>query len=183
MAGVTRYTIPTNKIIVFNPFAKLPTTMCKIETETSCIPGNLVKSYNQTDNQIVVNTVGNPPLGFLGYEATNPRYTTGAATPMAVTGTYADGDVVAVHNGPGVVWMGNVATHNYMGDLLCAAAVGELTTALATSVTITSGGTSVLSCSSVPPFTFAGAIPGQGPIVAIAEADINNTFGPCRSLI
>jgi len=181
MAGVQRYTAPTNKIIVFNPYAKLPTTMCSVQTDTDMCPGNLVKRYSTTDNQIIVNTVNNPPLGWLGYEETNPKYTNEAS--MLVTGTYAADDIVAVHNGPGVVWMGNVATHNYMGDPLCAAAAGELTTALATSVTIPSGGTSVLSCSSVPTFTFAGAIPGQGPIVAIAEADINDTFGPCRSLI
>ena len=182
MTGVPGYTIPTNKIIIFNPYAKLPTRTCKVETPTSMCPGNLVmRAGTANDSEIIVNTVGNPPLGWLGWEDTHPKYTVGASKVM--TDAYDDNAIVAVHNGPGVVWLGNVATHNYMGDLLCPAAAGELTTALATSVSIPSGGTSVLSCSSVPTFTFAGAIPGQGPIVAIAEADINNTFGPCRSLI
>lgn len=182
MAGVTGYTAPVNKVIVFNPYAKLPTRMMKVQTNTSMIPGNLVKRYSTTDNQIIVNTVNNPPLGFLGYEDTPLEYTTGAE--MAITGTYAADDIVAVHNGPGVVWMGNVATHNYPGDLLCAAASGELTTAAALAATIPAGGTTVTTAtSSNPTITFTGAVPTQGPIVAIAEADINDTFGPVRSLI
>lgn len=182
MVGATRYTAPTNKIIVFNPYAKLPTTMCKVNTAANCIPGRLVQRSGTSDAEIVVNTVNTPPLGFLGYEETNPLYTTIAG--KGITDTYAVDAIVAVHNGPGVVWMGYVTGHVYMGDLLSPGAAGVLVPTTALSATIPAGGTTVTTAtSSNPTITFAGGYPPQGSICAISEADISTAQGPVRSLI
>jgi hypothetical protein len=187
MAGEKGYTKPANKIIVFNPYAKLPTVECKIHTATNCIPGRLAAVYSNADAEVVVNTVNNTPIGWFGFEATNPKYTVGAE--MAITDEYEVDAIVAIHNGPGIVFVGHVANgqHIYRGNVLCAAADGELTAATAIVGTIPSGSTSLLSSSSVPTITMAGGLPPQGLPVAIAEAEINASgaaaTGCVRSLL
>ena len=171
MAGSTGYTKPTNKVVVFNPYAKLPTQNLKVHTAASCIPGRLVKRYTTADGEVIVNTVGNPPIGFLGYEATNPKYVTGAGTAganMLITDAYAVDSIVAVHNGPGVVYVGWLAsgTHVYQGDLLVPAAAGTLDTAAAITVTQVTGTAHNIDVT-------AGSVPVGGPVVAIAEQEID----------
>jgi hypothetical protein len=161
MAGAAGYTIPTNKIIVFNPYAKLPTTTCKVQTATNMIPGRLVKRNSTSDADIIVNTSANTPIGWLGFEETNAKYTAGAE--MAITDAYAVNDVVAVHNGPGVVFKGWLTTGQtvYKGTPLVAGGDGELTPAA--SISLTETGTSTHHSAS------AGSIPVGGLVIAIAE--------------
>jgi hypothetical protein len=163
MAGELGYTVPTNKIIVFNPYAKLPTQTCKVQTATNMIPGHLVKRNSTSDADIIVNTAANTPIGWLGYEETNPKYTTLAATAMAITDAYAVDAIPAVHNGPGVVWKGWLADGQtcYKGSELVAAANGEMSVAASISLTETA--------SSKHHSASAGSIPVGGSVIAIAE--------------
>ena len=161
MTGIAGYIKPTNKIIVFNPYAKLPTTMAKVQTATNMIPGRLVKRYSTNDGDIIVNTAAVTPTGWLGYEATNPKYTTGAS--MAITDAYAVNDIVAIHSGPGVVFVGWLTTGQtvYRGTPLVASGDGELMAAASISLTETATETHHSAT--------AGSIPVGGLVIAIAE--------------
>ena len=161
MAGALGYTVPTNKIIIFNPYAKLPTQTCKVNTATNMIPGHLVKRSGTSDAEIVVNTAANTPIGCLGWEETNAKYTT--LDEMEITDAYAVNSIVAVHNGPGVVWKGWLSDGEtcYKGSPLVAGSNGEMTVAVSISLTETA--------SSKHHSASAGSIPIGGSIIAIAE--------------
>ena len=177
MAGATGYTKPTNKIIVFNPYAHLPTTTCKVQTATNMIPGRLVKRYSTSDAEIIVNTLANTPIGWLGYEHTNPKYTTDAS--MAITSAYAVNDIPAVHNGPGVVFVGWLTTGQtvYKGTPLVASGDGEMMPAAATASALVSGDVGHHT-------TTTGSIPVGGLVIAVAEEYATGAVSFCaRSLI
>jgi hypothetical protein len=87
---------------------------------------------------------------------------------MAITDAYLVDSIPAVHNGPGVVYVGWLASgeHVYQGDLLVPAALGTLSLAASISVTQITGTAHNID-------TTAGSIPIGGPTVAVAEQEVN----------
>ncbi len=162
-------TAPTNKVLVQgNPL----TDEKLIETVTSMYAGRLVKK-GTADHQIVVNTVNNPPLGWLGYDGAHPD-----KKPATVDTIYTAVDAPILYGGNFVI-NGRLASGQNVtaGTLLAPAASGELTeaTTLTGTVTIATGSTAVTSDKAQPDesVVFGGALPTQGMVVAQAMESVD----------
>jgi len=172
------YTKPTNKIVVAgNPLVQEQV----VQTATNMIPGRLCKKGTAV-NQVVVNTVGNTPLGWIGYEQTQAKY----IDAHTIATAYSANDVIAVLNGGGFVIIGCMANGQNCtkGVLLGAAADGELTAAAAITATIPAGNTTVCTgTSSVPIVTVTGHYPPLGLVVGIAEELIDASGAACTGMV
>ena len=153
---------PTNKIVA----AGRPLVQeLKIETVTNLYPGRLVKK-GTNDDDIVVNTAANPPVGWLGYEQANPAF-----KPASVDTIYgAAEDLVPVLNGGGFVVVGRLASGQSVvkGDPLVPVANGEL--AKGAALTITASGAANITDGQAVTGSGYGS---EGPIVGYAEETVD----------
>lgn len=155
---------PNNKIVV----AGDPLVMQqKIETATNCYPGRLVKK-GTNDDDVVVNTAGGSPTGWLGYEQI------GIGVPDDVDSIYPVNAQAPVLYGGKFVIVGHLASGENVAkdDLLVPAANGELKKASA--IAVASGATQVTS-SSANGAIVSGSIPTEGLPVAKAMESVNAT--------
>jgi len=158
----TGFKKPNNKIVA----AGEPLVQeLKVETATNMYPGRLVKK-GTNDDDIVVNTASGMPVGWLGYEQTNPQY-----KPANVDTAYAANDYAAVLNGGGFVIVGRLASGESVnkGDLLVPAANGELQEA--DTLEIASGSTTVTSTAANGDIITGHY--GDAPVVAVAEETVD----------
>jgi hypothetical protein len=151
-----------------------------IETVTTMYPGRLVKK-GTADHQIVVNTVNNSPLGWLGYEQTENEEDKPDTVDTIWTAKWAP-----VLYGGGFVVVGSLANGVgavTAGSLVCAAAAGEVTSATALTATTPTGTTAVTSTSATPAMTQGGAIPAQGELVGKLLVDADSTASAVDCII
>lgn len=113
---------PTNKIIAGG---RPLTQELKVETATNMYPGRLVTKGTNADD-IIVNTASTSPIGWLGYESTNPVF-----MPDTVDTIYVINSQAAVHSGGNFFVVGRLASGQNVtkGAKLIPAANGELTAA------------------------------------------------------
>jgi len=167
---------PTNKIVVGGePLVQ----ELKVETATNMYPGRLV-TKGTNDDDVVVCGATDKPIGWLGFEHTQPAY-----RPADVDTIYAQNDQAAVLNGGHFFIVGRLASGENVskGDWLVPAANGELKAASA--LTVDSGATTVTS-SAANGAIISGEV-GDNIVVAIAEESVDATAGAAdimvRSLI
>ena len=165
---------PSNKIIVQGEPLMTPFL---IETVTTMYAGRLVKK-GTADHQIVVNTVNNPPLGWLGFEQTENEEDKPDTVDTIWTAKWAP-----VLYGGHFVIVGSLASGQNLtaGALLAPAAAGELTEATALTATTPTGSTAVTSTSATPAMTQGGAKPAQGEVVAklLVDCDASGAAADC----
>jgi len=88
----TGFKTPTNKIV----FGGAPIVQeLKVESATNMYPGRLVQKGTNDDDIVVFTATTKMPVGWLGYEQTNPQY-----RPANVDTAYAADDYAAVVSGP-----------------------------------------------------------------------------------
>ncbi len=164
-------TKPINKILVCGePLVD----EFKVETATTMYPGRLVKAGTHADD-IVVNTAGAYPIGWLGYEQCPKKW-----LPATVDTIYVILDVVPVLYGGGFCVVASLASGNNctaIGYPLQTAAAGELGLATAITGTIASGSTTVLTSAASGALVTAsgGSLPNGGMIPAISRQIIDAT--------
>lgn len=106
MAYVGNYKVQSNKIIQWGLSDVTITPV--VETAANCYPGRLVTG-GTAEGQIIVNTNLTVPIGWLGWELTDPKF----KLDDSITTGYAVGDEPAVHSGYGVGIRAAVAAYGY----------------------------------------------------------------------
>jgi len=144
-----------------------------IETVTTMYAGRLVEK-GTADHQIVVGTVNDAVIGWLGYEQGGKKSTRPETVDTIYTAVWAP-----VLYGGGFAIVGSLANGQNVtfGARLSAAAAGELTASTAITATTPSGSTAVTSTSATPAMTMGGGLPTQGIVVAIALEDKDASGG------
>lgn len=156
---------PANKIVLRGtPLVQSE----RIETVANMYPGRLVKR-DTTDGDMEVNTVGNPPTGWLGYEQASGDY-----KPATEDTIYVVNDIAPRLFGGGFVIIGRIKTGEGVitkGDFLTPGAAGELLKAVA--INVDSGTTAVTSIAANGAVISGSLL--DAPIVAIAQETVDAT--------
>ncbi|MCS3924412.1 gp53 minor capsid family protein [Methanosalsum natronophilum] len=164
---------PNNRIIA----AGVPLIQeLNIETVTNMYPGRLVKK-GTNDSDIVINTADGKPIGWLGYEQTNPVFR--PKDPISIYGAEAQ---VAVLNGGGFYIRAMLAESENVGkgDPLVAGDNGELKAAV--SLAVKEGTDTADEVEGATPELQGSLVPG-GQVIAYAEESINATSGATEIIV